>query len=154
MKRHIKKHYQPIELEHLASLGVLPLRLMSGLAMLMHGLPKMQDPTNWMAGTGLEPAPGPLQALAAFIQVAGGVCWMLGFGTAYASLGIFAVMAVGVLKRVQADQHFVAIASGGTPTSDSFEVAALYICVCLLLLTTGPGRFSLDARLFGHRAKH
>jgi hypothetical protein len=33
----------------------------------------------------------------------------------------------------------------------SFELASAYLCIALLLLAMGPGKFSLDAKLFGER---
>jgi len=33
----------------------------------------------------------------------------------------------------------------------AFELAALYFSIALLLIATGPGRFSLDRKLFGSR---
>jgi len=145
------KQHQPIELNYLASLGILPLRLMGGLGLVMHGIPKLAHATTWMEGSGLTAAPGYMQAMAAVIQVFGGACIFLGLLTPAASLGIFTVMVVAVFKRLEAGQYFITMTGAGTGDSASFELAALYICLCLLMLTTGPGRFSLDAKLFGHR---
>ena len=35
--------------------------------------------------------------------------------------------------------------------SASFELPAAYFCLAVLLLAGGPGRFSLDRRIFGPR---
>lgn len=150
-RERLSKQHQPLELNYLASMGILPMRMMGGLGLIMHGLPKLQHATTWMNGTGLGTAPGFLQALAAGIEVFGGFCWLAGLLTPYASLAIFAVMSAGVWRRLQNGEQFVTTAGAATGSNDSFELAALYICICLLMLTTGPGRFSLDARLFGHR---
>jgi putative oxidoreductase len=154
MRQKIAKQHQPLPLNFLGSMGVLPIRLMAGLAMVMHGIPKVQHLTTWMDGTGLGTAPPALQAGAAIVQVVGGLCWVLGFMTPAASMSLFVVMWVGVLKRLAAGQQFVTFGGASTGDSQSFELAAFYICVALLLLTTGPGRFSLDAKLFGERHSH
>jgi putative oxidoreductase len=41
---------------------------------------------------------------------------------------------------------FVAAGGGG-----SYELAAIYFCIALLLLAVGPGRVSIDRTLFGRR---
>jgi putative oxidoreductase len=33
----------------------------------------------------------------------------------------------------------------------SFELAAVYFCIALLLIAMGPGRLSVDRKLFGPR---
>jgi putative oxidoreductase len=33
----------------------------------------------------------------------------------------------------------------------SYELASAYLCVAILLLVLGPGRFSLDSKIFGER---
>jgi putative oxidoreductase len=50
------------------------------------------------------------------------------------------------LHAVLRGDPFVAVGGGG-----SYELAALYLCIALLLLTIGPGRLSLDRALFGRR---
>ena len=40
------------------------------------------------------------------------------------------------------------VSKAGEP---SFELAAIYLCVALILIGVGPGRFSLDRALFGQR---
>jgi putative oxidoreductase len=153
MRKRIVDQHQQMHLNFLASLGLLPLRLMAGLAMLLHGLPKIHHATTWMDGLGLAPVPGALQAVAAWIEVLGGAAWILGLATPYASLAVFAVMSVAVIERVQAGQPFVIEVGASLPADKSFESAALYVCVALVLLTVGPGGFSLDHRLNEMRKK-
>jgi len=33
----------------------------------------------------------------------------------------------------------------------SYELASIYLCIAVLLILTGPGRFSLDRVVFGKR---
>ena len=113
-----------------------------GLAFILHGWPKIQNPFGWMGSDAF--APGPLQALAALSEFGGGICLILGFLMPLASLGIACTMAVGVyMHAIMMDDPFV---SGG---GSSYELAGIYFCLCLVFLALGPGRFSLDKKVFG-----
>jgi putative oxidoreductase len=92
-------------------------------------------------------APGFFQALAALSEFGGGLAWILGFLTPLASFGITCTMAVAFwFHAFLRGDPFVA-AKGGP----SFELAALYFAIALLLMAAGPGRLSLDRKLFGPR---
>ncbi|HET9888516.1 MAG TPA: DoxX family protein, partial [bacterium] len=69
-------------------------RAVAGTAYMHHGWSKIQNPFGWM---GLEATMPPvLQSLAAVSEFGGGLCWILGFLTPIASLGIFCTMVVAV----------------------------------------------------------
>lgn len=110
-----------------------------------HGWSKIQNPWSWM---GPEAAiPGIFQALAALSEFGGGLAWVLGLLTPLASLGITATMVVAFsFHAIQRGDPFVSKTGG-----PSYELALVYLCVAILLLTTGPGRFSSDRRIFGAR---
>jgi putative oxidoreductase len=117
------------------SLGLFALRIVCGIAFVMHGWPKIRDPFGWMGpGAGM---PAMLQALAALSEFAGGIAWILGLLTPIASLGIGCTMAVAVARHAMRRDPFI----GG------YELAAVYLFVALALLLTGPGRYSLDRAL-------
>lgn len=130
----------------LASFGLLVLRLIAGVAFVFHGYGKIQNPFDWMgmnAGT-----PGVLQALAALSEFGGGIAWCLGLLTPLASFGMLCTMAVAVYTHaIVLGDPFVASKLGG-----SYEPALGYFGVSLVMLTVGPGRISLDAKLFGVRS--
>jgi putative oxidoreductase len=129
----------------LADGALLLLRVAAGLAFMMHGWGKIQNPFGWMGPDAF--APGILQALAALAEFGGGLAWILGLLTPLASLGIACTMAVAVFVHAfMRGDPFVAL--GGGP---SYELAALFFCLALLLLTMGPGKFSLDRKIFGSR---
>ncbi|MEO8606168.1 MAG: DoxX family protein [bacterium] len=123
------------------SLGLLVLRIVVGLAFLHHGWGKIQTPFSWMPPE--APVPAIMQALAAVSEFfGGGLGFLFGFLTPLASLGVLATMSVALQFHAGRGDPFVG--TGGP----SYELAAVYWTVALLLLLIGPGRFSLDAMLF------
>jgi putative oxidoreductase len=127
------------------AIGLLIIRLISGSALMFHGYGKIQKPFSWMGPD--APVPGILQSLAALSEFGGGLALILGLLTPIAAFGIFCTMAfaaVGV--HMKNGDPFVATKGGG-----SYELASMYLGVAVLMILTGPGTLSLDARLFGRR---
>jgi putative oxidoreductase len=120
----------------------LLLRLVCGAGMAMHGWGKIQNPMGWMGPQ--APVPGVLQLLAAISEFGGGIAWVVGLLVPLASLGVACTMAVAVFFHmvVQGDPF---VSKGGA----SYELAAIYLCVALVLMVAGPGRLSSDRKLFG-----
>lgn len=124
---------------------LLLLRLVMGVAFILHGRPKIQDPFGWMKERG-SAVPPALQALAAVIEFGGGIALILGLLTRLAALGlVFQMIAALFLVHFPAKQPFVA------PGKPNYELPLVYLVVALLLLAIGPGPLSLDAALFGKR---
>lgn len=125
----------------LASIGLLLLRLVVGVAFMMHGWSKIQNPFHWMGPE--APVPGLFQALAALSEFGGGLAWILGALVPLASLGIFFTMAVAVSFHAFArGDPFVAQGGGA-----SYEPALVYLVIAVVMLTVGPGQYSVDAHL-------
>lgn len=128
-----------------ASAGLLALRMVSGFAFMHHGFGKIQNPFGWMgpdSGT-----PGILQGLAALSEFGGGLAWMLGLLTPVASFGMACTMAVAThFHMIVRGDPFVAKGPGA-----SYELAALYLCISVLFILAGPGRFSVDRVVFGEK---
>lgn len=144
----MKRFFTVPEQSGFGSLGLLVLRFVAGLAFMLHGWGKIQNPFGWMGPE--APVPGFLQFLAALSEFGGGLAWILGLLTPLASLGILCTMAVAVSAHAfQFKDPFVA--SG--PGQGSYEPAAVYFCVALVLIAVGPGRFSADRQLFGPRVR-
>ena len=122
----------------LADLALLLLRLVAGLAFVLHGWPKLKNPLGWM-GPGM---PAPLQALAVLAEVGGGLGWMLGLLTPLASAGIAGTMVVAIARHA-----FVK----GDPFLGGYELAAIYLCIAILLFVSGPGDLALDHLIFRQR---
>ena len=128
-----------------SGVALLVLRAVAGLAFVFHGWPKIQQPFTWM-GTEAT-VPGIFQALAAVAEFGGGIAWIAGVLTPLFSLGIFCTMAVAT--------HIHAVIKGDpfVGREGSYELALIYLCVALLFLLIGPGRFSVDALLFGRKTE-
>jgi putative oxidoreductase len=114
-----------------ASLGLLAIRIVAGSAFVLHGWPKMRDPFAWMG----RRTPRLFQAMAAVAEFGGGIAWIFGLLTPLASLGIACTMAVAIGRHVLVKRD---------PFIGGYELASVYFCIALLLLTFGPGRFSVD----------
>jgi putative oxidoreductase len=128
------------------SSGLLVLRAVAGLAFMFHGYGKIQSPFTWMGPD--ANVPGVFQALAAVAEFCGGLGWILGLLTPIASFGLACTMAVATWTHASLrGDPFVASAPG----AGSFEPALVYFCTALLFLLAGPGRYSVDQALFGHR---
>lgn len=141
----LKNCFAPAQHSTFADLALLLLRVVVGLAFMLHGWGKIQNPFAWMGPEGF--APGFLQALAALSEFGGGLAWILGLLTPLASLGIASTMAVAFSTHAfLRGDPFVSMTGG--PAS---ELAAVYFCIAMLLLALGPGRFSLDRMIFGKR---
>jgi putative oxidoreductase len=139
--------FRPAALSARVSTGLLILRLVAGLAFVFHGWGKIQNPTGWMGQN--ANIPGVFQALAAVSEFGGGLAWMLGALTPLASLGLACTMTVATcMHAFILKDPFVAKGPG----SGSYELAAAYLCIAVLLLLAGPGRFSLDQLWFREKA--
>ena len=137
---------EPPSLSARVSAGLLPVRLVVGLAFVFHGYGKIQHPFGWMGPD--ASIPGIFQALAAVSEFGGGMAWMLGLLTPLASFGIACTMIVAVRMHAFVLHDSFVSQTGGR----SYEPALVYLCVAVLFLLAGPGRFSLDRVLFCRKA--
>jgi putative oxidoreductase len=128
------------------AVGLLLVRLSVGAAFMFHGWFKISaGATSWM-GTD-APVPGPLQAAAAFSEFGGGLLLLLGLLTPLACVALTCVMVAAIgMAHLPAGHPFVSPTGG-----HSWELAAVYLAVSLLVLLAGPGKFSLDYLIFGRR---
>lgn len=123
------------------AVGLLVVRLVFGLGLMLHGMPKTKSPFGWMGPD--APVPGILQFLAVFSEVGGGLALIIGLLTPIAAFGIICTMLFAIFG--------VHLANGDpfVGKGSSYESAAGYFSVALLILLAGPGKLSLDAMLFG-----
>ncbi len=128
------------------SAALLLVRVVAGVAMILHGWPKIQKPMVWMNSMP-DPPPGFLQALAAIFEVGGGALLALGLFTRVAALAIAAIMMAALaLVHIPKGDPFV------SPGGASCEPASVYLVVMLLIAAGGAGAYSLDAILFKRRS--
>jgi putative oxidoreductase len=145
MTQKLKRLLQPVPHSTPASIVLLLLRLVVGTAFVIHGSQKIQNPFVWMGPE--SPFPGFFQLLASISEFGGGIAWVLGLLTPIAAFGIGCTMMVAVyMHSVMMKNPFVSL-TGGL----SYELASAYLCIAIILLVLGPGRISLDNKIFGER---
>lgn len=139
MKKWLTSH--PLETQAFTriSLGLLAVRIATGIAFMLHGWPKIQNAFSWMGPD--APVPGIFQALAAFAELGGGIALILGLLTSLASIGLLITMTVAALFHISKGDPFVG-------HDGSWELAGVYWTLSLLFLLAGPGYFSLDKKTF------
>jgi putative oxidoreductase len=125
------------------SIAVLLLRLITGVAFLFHGWPKIQNPLHWMDAFPGHP-PSFVQALPAIAEFCGGAGLILGLLTPLCCAGIISTMLVATYTHISRGEPFVG--QGG-----SYELALVFMTIAISLILTGPGRYSLDFKLLHRR---
>ena len=124
---------------------LLLIRIVVGIAFTMHGWGKIQNPMAWMGDA--APVPGVFQGLAAIAEFGGGFALILGLLTRLGAFGILCTMLVAVcMHRFAMGDPFVNLTGGS-----SYEPAMNYLLTSLLFLVMGPGRYSLDRKIFGSK---
>jgi putative oxidoreductase len=126
-----------------SSFGLLLLRLVVGIALCIHGWPKVQNLTTWMNGMP-EPAAPWLQALAATSEFAGGIALAAGLLTPLAALGIACTMGYATWFHFDRGDPFVPGPSGGP----AYELPLTFFAAALCIMLCGPGKASVDAVMF------
>src|SRR5947208_11613464 len=94
------------------SLALLVLRLVVGIAFILHGLPKIQNPMHWM-GDKVSPI---LQLAAAVVEFGGGTALRVGFLTPFAAalIGMKWTLALA-LVHLRKGTNFLNPAGGNFP---------------------------------------
>src|SRR5690349_9383547 len=89
-----------------ASAGLLAARIAVGVALMLHGWPKIQTPTAWM---GAEGPPAVLQAAAAVAEFVGGAALVAGLLTRpFAFLIAITMATAAAMVHISAGHPFVA----------------------------------------------
>ena len=148
MIRPILNHYlQTVSHPTFVSSALFLIRLIVGAAFVFHGWGKIQSPFGWIPPEAPVRIPGFFQFVAALSEFGGGIAFILGFLTPVASLGIGCTMAVAVYMHLIVRGDPFVNPTGGP----SYEPALVYLGIALIILVLGPGRFSLDKKIFGER---
>ena len=143
----IKKCFQPSAQTNFASATLLVLRLITGVAFIIHGWGKIHSPLGWLPVNAPIQIPAIFQLLAAVSEFAGGIALILGLLTPLASFGISITMLVAASVHMLVFKDPFITTSGGT----SYELALIYFAIAIVLIAVGPGKFSLDKLIFGER---
>ena len=121
------------------SIGLLVLRVAFGCLMLVHGVQKLMG-FSAMAETFPDPlGMGNQLSLICAIgtEVGCSILLILGIGTRIAAVNLAFTMCVALFMVHAGDPWKVK------------ELAAVYLAVYVVIVMTGPGKFSLDQKFFG-----
>jgi len=133
-------------------IALLVLRLFVGVAFIRHGWPKLRNLKTW--STAMK-TPEWLCFLSAASMWGAGIALIPGLLTPLAALAILVSMAYACVLEIFLGLPFIAPDPYQIPEGDyagpmgvgeppSWEKAAMYVVMCLVLMTCGGGLFSLD----------
>ena len=136
----------------LAAAMLLLLRVFVGIAFIRHGWPKLRNLKTW--STALK-TPAWLCFLSAFSMWGAGIALIPGLLTPLAALAIAISMGYAMVLEIISGFPFIAPDPYQIPEGDyagpmgvgeppSWEKAAMYVVMCLVLATCGGGLWSID----------
>ncbi len=134
-----------ISLAQLIPFLAILLRLVLGIALIIHGYPKFkpevrQGLVQWMQSIGI---PSAVVSLVAINEFFGGILLVIGFIVPIVStLMIIQFLSITIAKKTRMKASFIAI------DKPSYEVDLLYTLLALTILVIGSGPISID-RLIG-----
>ena len=137
----LKKLFAPANDSLATSVGLLLMRLWLGLTLLLnHGLSKLKGFDSMAAGfpDPLKIGHGASLALVVFAEVVASLLLAAGLVTRFAALVLVIDMGVA----------FFVIHERSLSGTHSGELAFIYLAGFVTLFVAGPGRFSVDQRLF------
>ena len=129
------KSIPDMNIEKLSSFAPLPIRIMMGIAFIIHGLPKFADIEGFQGYFASAGIPTELALPLALLEVIGGIALIVGIATRIASM-LFMVEMIGAIIMVKASAGF---AVGG-----GYELDLLLMSIATSLLISGPGRMSVE----------
>lgn len=141
----LKRFFAIRSLDIDVDLVLLLFRLVCGYAFILYGWGKIQNAFSWMGPD--SALPGFMQALAAVSEFGGGIALLLGLLTRLGALGIGCTMVGAIIfHAVVMGDPFMNPTGGG-----SYGPALIYLLIAILFVVVGPGRFSLDNKIFGKK---
>jgi putative oxidoreductase len=120
-------------LQNLFAFGPLPIRILAGIAFIIHGLPKLSNIAGSEMFFGKIGLPPELAILIGLLEVIGGFALLLGVLTRIAAI-FFIIEMTGSTLVAKLPKGFV----GG------YELDLLLMVISITLLLTGPGRISIE----------
>jgi putative oxidoreductase len=139
----------------LAQAALFSLRVFMGICFIRHGWPKLRNLQTWAQ---MLNTPAWLCFLSAGSMWAGGIALIVGLLTPLASFAILVSMAYAMVLEIKSGFPFIAADPYLIPEGDyagpmgvgeppSWEKAAMYVVMCLVLIFCGGGMLSLDTLL-------
>jgi putative oxidoreductase len=139
----------------LAQAALFSLRVFMGICFIRHGWPKLRNLQTWAQ---MLKTPAWLCFLSAGSMWAGGIALIVGLLTPLASFAILVSMAYAMVLEIRSGFPFIAADPYLIPDGDyagpmgvgeppSWEKAAMYVVMCVVLIFCGGGMLSLDTLL-------
>ena len=136
----------------LAQAMLLLLRVFVGICFIRHGWPKLRNLSTWAEAM---KTPKWLCFLSAFSMWGAGIALIPGLLTPLAALAILVSMLYAAVLEIRQGLPFIApdpyqipegdyVGPNGIGDPPSWEKAAMYVVMCLVLIGCGGGLFSLD----------
>jgi putative oxidoreductase len=120
--------------ENLTQYGPFPIRIIAGIAFILHGLPKLSNlPGTEDFFANMVGLPAALALPVGLLEVIGGIAILVGFLTRIASI-LFIIEMIGSTIVAKLPKGFV----GG------YELDLLLIAISISLILTRPGRLSIE----------
>jgi putative oxidoreductase len=120
-------------------IALLLLRLVIGIAFVLHGAPKIAHAATWMDAMPFHP-PAFLQETAAVAEFFGGWALIIGVASRVAA-ALIAIDMLVAIATVHIPAHAPLVSSHG----ESLELPGVYLIGALAIVLAGPGRWSADA---------
>lgn len=120
-----------------ASLGLLLLRVFTGVLLIHHGFEKLSNIDNFADAFVRPlhlPCPVSLSYLAAFSEIFGSLALITGFATRLGALAITSTISVAIYHAISTAGFNIFL----------LELLGLYFGSAFTILTLGPGKFSID----------
>ena len=111
----------------------IPLRIITGIGFMIHGLPKLQDIPNTQNSFMNMGLPPELAIIIGLLEFIGGLAILLGVFTRIAA-GLLAINMIGAILLVKLSKGFI----------DGYELDLLYLAIMISLMLTGPGNVSIE----------
>lgn len=140
MDKLIKLIFPPFP-DNRVSVGLLALRLLTGIGIAMHGYPKITNIAGFSEGIGV---PIFLGAMAAITEFGGGLLLAIGALTPLVSFFLVGNMAYAAFFHFSKGDPFLLKPTGQGTYSVGYEFASLYLVAFFALLLSGPGKFAID----------
>lgn len=119
-----------------SDLALLLMRLLVGLVFVTSGWNHIKDPVTRGKSIGMSPG---FTRFLGFAELAGGLGVAIGALTQFAALGLILVMLGAIHRKI-----FVWKTGFWGKHSDGWHYDLLFILMCLVIATTGGGRYGLE----------